>query len=152
MILKVRILQFLTTFTQLTARLKNFLRDWLLALSIKEGLEGSTFQMNHTYIHDIQLVLLLCAFILKANILSILIILCRLMAFNIAIYSRYSRVVTDFLPYPKFRESLLSWWRIRSVFLCFQYNQCAGPQKQEVINGHSSTIVWQNIKVKEYFK
>ena len=36
--LKVRILQFLTTFTQLTARLKNFLSDWLLALGIKEGL------------------------------------------------------------------------------------------------------------------
>ena len=30
--------QFLTTFTQLTARLKNFLRGWWLALGIKEGL------------------------------------------------------------------------------------------------------------------
>ena len=30
--------QFLTTFTQLTARLKNFLRGWLVALGIKEGL------------------------------------------------------------------------------------------------------------------
>ena len=29
---------FLTTFTQLTARLKNFLRGWLSALGIKEGL------------------------------------------------------------------------------------------------------------------
>ena len=36
--LKVRILPFLTTFTQLTARLKNFLRGWLLVLSLKEGL------------------------------------------------------------------------------------------------------------------
>ena len=30
--------QFLTTFTQLNARLKNFLRGWLLVLSLKEGL------------------------------------------------------------------------------------------------------------------
>jgi hypothetical protein len=35
--LKVRILPFLTTFTQ-TARLKNFLRGWLLILGLKEGL------------------------------------------------------------------------------------------------------------------
>ena len=38
MTLKVRILQFLTTFTQLTARLENFLRGWLLVLGLKEGL------------------------------------------------------------------------------------------------------------------
>ena len=38
MSLKVRILPFLTTFTQLTARLKNFLRGWLLILGLKEGL------------------------------------------------------------------------------------------------------------------
>ena len=31
----------MTTFTQLTARLKNFLRGWLLALDIKEGLVKS---------------------------------------------------------------------------------------------------------------
>ena len=31
-------MQFLTTFTQLTARLKNFLRGWLLALGRKECL------------------------------------------------------------------------------------------------------------------
>ena len=36
--LKVRILPFLTIFTQLTERLKNFLRGWLLVLSLKEGL------------------------------------------------------------------------------------------------------------------
>ena len=35
---KVRILPFLRTFTQLNARLKNFLRGWLLVLSLKEGL------------------------------------------------------------------------------------------------------------------
>ena len=34
--LKVRILQFLTTFTQLTARLKNFSRGWLLTLGLVE--------------------------------------------------------------------------------------------------------------------
>ena len=36
--LKVRILKFLTTFTQLTARLKNFLRGWLLVSDLNEGL------------------------------------------------------------------------------------------------------------------
>ena len=36
--LKVRILPFLTTFTQLTKRLNNFLRGWLLILDLKEGL------------------------------------------------------------------------------------------------------------------
>ena len=38
MTLKVRILPFLTTFVQLSARLKNFLGGWLLVLGIKEGL------------------------------------------------------------------------------------------------------------------
>ena len=38
MILKVRILPFLTTFTQLAERLKNFFRGWLLILGLKEGL------------------------------------------------------------------------------------------------------------------
>ena len=38
MTLKVRILPFLTTFAQLSARLKNFLRGWLLVFGIKEGL------------------------------------------------------------------------------------------------------------------
>ena len=38
MTLKVRILPFLTTFTQLNARLKNFLRGLLLVFSLKEGL------------------------------------------------------------------------------------------------------------------
>ena len=36
--LKVRILQSLTTFTQLTAILENFLMGWLLILGLKEGL------------------------------------------------------------------------------------------------------------------
>ena len=36
--MKFKILTFLTSFTQLTARLKNFLRGWLLVLSLKEGL------------------------------------------------------------------------------------------------------------------
>jgi hypothetical protein len=34
----VRILPFLTTFIQLTARLKNFLMGWLLFSGLKEGL------------------------------------------------------------------------------------------------------------------
>ena len=32
---------------------------------------------------------------------------------------RCGRVVTDFLPYPKFRKSLLSWLRIQSGFVMF---------------------------------
>ena len=36
--MKVRILPFLTTFTQLTARLKHFLRGWLLIFGLNEGL------------------------------------------------------------------------------------------------------------------
>ena len=36
--LKVRILHILTTFTQVTARLENFLLGWLSVLGIKEGL------------------------------------------------------------------------------------------------------------------
>ena len=36
--LNVRILQFLTTFTQLTTRLRNFLMGWLLVLGLKKGL------------------------------------------------------------------------------------------------------------------
>ena len=39
--MKVRILSFLTTFTQLTARLKNFVMGWLLILGLKEGLVES---------------------------------------------------------------------------------------------------------------
>ena len=37
MTLKVRILPFLTTFAQLSARLKNFLGGWLLVLGLEEG-------------------------------------------------------------------------------------------------------------------
>ena len=40
--LKVRILLFLTTFTQLTARLEKFLVDWLLVLGLKESLVECT--------------------------------------------------------------------------------------------------------------
>ena len=36
--MKVRILPFLTTFAQLTTRLKNFLGGWLLVLGLKEDL------------------------------------------------------------------------------------------------------------------
>ena len=36
--LKVRILPFLATFAQLSARLKNFLGGWSLVLGVKEGL------------------------------------------------------------------------------------------------------------------
>ena len=37
------------------------------------------------------------------------------------------------------------------VLSYFQYNQCAGPKKQEDINGHSSTRVGQKIKVRNVF-
>ena len=36
--MKVRILHILTNFTQVTARIKNFLVGWLLVLDLKEGL------------------------------------------------------------------------------------------------------------------
>ena len=39
-----------------------------------------------------------------------------------------------------------------AVLCSLQYNQYAGPQKQEVINGHNSTIVWQKIKVRDVFQ
>jgi hypothetical protein len=42
LILKVRILPFLTTFAQLTAIFKNFLAGWLFVLGIKEGLVECT--------------------------------------------------------------------------------------------------------------
>ena len=35
---KTTVFPILTTFTQLTARLENFLRGWLLVLGLKEGL------------------------------------------------------------------------------------------------------------------
>ena len=37
--MKVRILQYVVTFTQLTARLKNVLIGWLLGLGLNESLE-----------------------------------------------------------------------------------------------------------------
>ena len=40
----------------------------------------------------------------------------------------------------------------KAVLSYFQYDQCAGPQKQEDINGHSSTIVGQKIKVRDVFQ
>ena len=39
----------------------------------------------------------------------------------------------------------------KAVLSYFQYSQCAGPQKQEVINGHSSTIELQK-KVRNVFQ
>ena len=40
----------------------------------------------------------------------------------------------------------------KAVLSYFQYDQCAGPQKQGDINGHSSTIVGQKIKVRDVFQ
>ena len=39
----------------------------------------------------------------------------------------------------------------KAVLSYFQYDQCAGPQKQEDINGHSSTIVGKKIKARDVF-
>ena len=39
-----------------------------------------------------------------------------------------------------------------AVLWSLQYNQCAGPKKQGVINGHSFSIVWQKIKVRDIFQ
>ena len=65
--LKVRILSFLTTFTQLTARFENFLRGWLLVLGLKEGLVEcatvcvkSEVILTSTYIVGARCVLLRC--------------------------------------------------------------------------------------------
>jgi hypothetical protein len=33
-----------------------------------------------------------------------------------------------------------------------QYDQCAGPQKQEVIDGYNSIIIWQKNKVRDVFQ
>ena len=39
----------------------------------------------------------------------------------------------------------------KAVLSYLQYDQCAGPEKQEDINGHSSTIIGQKIKVRDVF-
>ena len=50
--LKVRILPFLTTFAQLSARLKNFLGVWLLVLGIEEALvECATVCVKSVYLY-----------------------------------------------------------------------------------------------------
>ena len=67
-------------------------------------------------------------------------------------FTRCGRVVTDFLPYPKFRKTYQVDKESKAVLSYFQHNQCAGPQKQEDINGHSSTIVGQKIKVRDDFQ
>ena len=40
----------------------------------------------------------------------------------------------------------------KAVLSYLQYDQCVGPQKQEDINGHSSTIVWKKIEVRDVFQ
>ena len=62
----------------------------------------------------------------------------------------HSLARSDFLPYPKFRKLIKNPKRFCHMY--FHYDQCAGPQKQEDINGHSSTIVGQKIKVSDVFQ
>ena len=68
MALKVRILPFLTTFAQLSARLKNFLGDWLLVLGIKKGLVECATVCDKSVV-ILNVVAVLKKFILKANYL-----------------------------------------------------------------------------------
>ena len=38
-----------------------------------------------------------------------------------------------------------------AVLRCLLYKQCAGPQKQEVINDRSSIILWKKNEAREVF-
>ena len=38
-----------------------------------------------------------------------------------------------------------------AVLRCLQYKQCAGPQKQQVINDRSSIIFWKKNEARGFF-
>ena len=65
---------------------------------------------------------------------------------------RCGRAVTDFLPTQNLERTYSVDKESKAVLSYFQYNQCAGPQKQEVINWHSSTIICQKMKVRGVFR
>ena len=47
------------------------------------------------------------------------------------------------LPMPNLERAYKSDKESEAVLRCLQYKQCAGPQKQEVINDRSSIIFWK---------
>ena len=59
---------------------------------------------------------------------------------------RCGRVMVDNVAYAKFRNNLQSDKESEAVLRCLQYEQSAGPQKQEVINDCSSIIFWKKMK------
>ena len=61
-------------------------------------------------------------------------------------------VVTNFLPTQNLERTYSVDKESKAVLSYFQYDQCAGPQKQEDISEHSSTIVGQKIKVRDVFQ
>ena len=65
---------------------------------------------------------------------------------------RCGRVVTDLFPTQNLERAYQVDKESEAVLSYFQYDQCAGPQKLEDINGHSSTIVGQKIKIRDVFQ
>jgi len=55
------------------------------------------------------------------------------------------------LPMPKSERAYWSDKGSKAVLRCLQYKQCAGPQKQEVINDRSSIIFWKKNEVRGVF-
>ena len=55
------------------------------------------------------------------------------------------------LPMPNLERTYLSDKESEAVLRCLQYEQSAGPQKQEVINDRSSIIFWKKNEVRGVF-
>ena len=55
------------------------------------------------------------------------------------------------LPVPNLERAYQSDKGSEAVLKCLQYQQCAGPQKQEVINDCSSIIFWKKNEVRGVF-
>ena len=55
------------------------------------------------------------------------------------------------LPMPNLERAYSSDKESEAVLRCLQYEQCAGPQKQEVINDRSSIIFWKKNGVRGVF-
>ena len=74
MALKVRILPFLTTFAQLSARLKkNFLGGWLLVLGLKEGLvECARVCVKSVVILPVHISVIICTTVLYFRRLKVI--------------------------------------------------------------------------------
>jgi hypothetical protein len=56
--------------------------------------------------------------------------------------------MADSIAYAKFRKS---YKESEAVLRCLQYEQCAGPQKQEVFNDSSSIIFWKKNELRGVF-